>query len=209
MSSPWRKNATTSTPPAGTSHSGRMFSRKIITASMTCSLQRFGWSHGGAWPFPFIWRSPSAHRVHRGLHHFWDSAKGPVRLLTHHPLLLQKLAGLRPSERPMYMTWWFPIPWQMWMVFFVEPFKCASTWGRSLEIIAWDTRKVSSQWHALPRSPTCDSKASKNFGPLQFLAAEGSHLELTCRCLQMRMSIYMYIYIYQCTYLFVFNCIYL
>ena len=69
----------------------------------------------------FIWRSPSAHRVHRGLHHFWDSAKGPVRLLTHHPLLLQKLAGLRPLGSDSR------IPGQMWMVFLVEPFKCAST----------------------------------------------------------------------------------
>ena len=80
----------------------------------------------------FIWRSPSAHRVHRGLHQFWDSAKGPVRLLTHHPLLLQKLAGLRPSGSDSRTDV---------DGFFVEPFKCASTWGRSLEIIARDTRK--------------------------------------------------------------------
>ena len=41
------------------------------------------------------WRSPSAIEACT-ISTIWDSAKGPVRLLTHHPFLLQKLAGLRP-----------------------------------------------------------------------------------------------------------------
>lgn len=48
----------------------------------------------------------------------------------------------------------------MWNGFFVEPFKCASTWGRSLEIIARDTRKphlndmpCQGPQHVIPKLP--------------------------------------------------------
>lgn len=141
----------------------------------------------------FIWRSPSAHRVHRGLHHFWDSAKGPVRLLTHHPLLLQKLAGLRPLGSDSR------IPGQMWMVFLVEPFKCAFTRGRSLEILARDTRKphlndMSCQGpqHVIPKLPkTLDLG---DFLLLAFIEAIwSSHAEV-----YRRVFIHIHIYIYVC-----------